>query len=322
MSENIQSFPLITIGITCYNAESTILRAIKSAEDQDWDNKEIVIVDDCSSDRSIEIIQSYIKDKPFTHLVQHEVNQGTAGARNTILKNANGEFIAFFDDDDESLPTRLQTQFKRISDYETQTQQTNIACYCSGHRQYSNGYQFELKAVGSKPRPPVGEEIANYVLFFKKESGVFYGNGTPTCSLMARKSTFKNIGGFSQDFRRLEDVDFAIKLALSGGHFIGCPEKLLIQHATAAPDKSPEVNLEAEQRLAQKYKNYLDQIGYFKYALIWPKVRYHHYKREYLKMFFTFISLFIRHPFKASSHIFETGPKRLLHEFKMSKKKS
>ena len=52
---------LITIGITCYNAEATIERAIKSAYSQDYKETEIVIVDDCSIDKSFKVINNYRK---------------------------------------------------------------------------------------------------------------------------------------------------------------------------------------------------------------------------------------------------------------------
>ena len=54
MNKSLTESPLISIGITCFNAESTIERAIKSALAQDWPKVEIIVVDDCSTDRSWE----------------------------------------------------------------------------------------------------------------------------------------------------------------------------------------------------------------------------------------------------------------------------
>ncbi len=113
-----QSFPLITIGITSFNAEDTIARAIESAFAQDYPNIEIIIVDDCSSDESCTVIQKAIKGYPVARLIPHETNTGFAGALNTIINTAKGAFIAIFDDDDVSLPPRLSAQYQRIIDYE------------------------------------------------------------------------------------------------------------------------------------------------------------------------------------------------------------
>ena len=95
---------LITIGIPCFNAKDTILRALKSALNQDWSNKEILVIDDASTDQSPETIQNFIEQHPNVNLIKNNSNAGPAVARQTILNEAKGSFIAFFDDDDESLP--------------------------------------------------------------------------------------------------------------------------------------------------------------------------------------------------------------------------
>ena len=108
---------LVTIGITCYNAELTINRAIESAICQDYQNKEILIVDDCSSDNSQNLIINYTSKFRNIYLFKHDVNKGPSGSRNTIIKNANGKYIIFFDDDDESYNDRVLIQKKYIDDY-------------------------------------------------------------------------------------------------------------------------------------------------------------------------------------------------------------
>ena len=91
---------LITIGITCYNARDHINRAISSAFAQDWPNFEILIVDDCSSDDSPALIRDLIAGHNHARLIVHEKNTGAAAARETIIENATGAFIVFFDSDD------------------------------------------------------------------------------------------------------------------------------------------------------------------------------------------------------------------------------
>ncbi len=311
--------PLITVGITCFNAEDTIERAISSALKQNWSPFEIVIVDDCSTDSSIPTIEKSIKDQPLATLVRHETNQGPAAARNTILAHARGEFVAFFDDDDESLPERVITQYEKIISYEKTINTKLVACYASGTRIYSNGYNLVLNAIGSRPLVPQGPSVADYLLFYGKKPGWFYGAGTPTCALMARRSAFEMVGGFDDDFRRVEDIDFAVRLALAGGHFIGCPEPLFIQHATQAGDKSPEKNLEAELKLAEKHKDYLQSVGRYNYARQWPRIRFYHYNHQHSRMLLALFALFVQHPMQVLRHFLYTGPRRFLHERKMRK---
>ena len=311
--------PLITIGITAYKAADTIRRAIASAAAQDWPRSEIIIVDDCSGDQTVTAIEEAIKGIEHVRLIVHKENTGPAGARNTILRAANGEFVAFFDDDDESLPERLKTQHARIVSYERETGSDIVLCYASGERLYPNGYKKPLDAIGSQGHPPYGEEMADRLLFFGGDKSKFYGAGTPTCSLMARKRVFEQVGGFDQNFRRVEDIDFAVRCAIAGGHFIGCPQRLFVQHATDASDKSYENNLEAELQLVEKHQAFLKKRGRYVYAREWPKIRYSHFKKDYGRFFMILAKLWCRHPIAVTKHLFTTGPARLVHERKMRK---
>ena len=107
--------PLVSIGILCFNARDTILRALRSALAQDWPSIEIIIVDDCSTDGSAEIVASAIADESRARLVRHDRNTGPAGARNTVIAESRGAFITFFDDDDESLPRRVSEQLQVLT---------------------------------------------------------------------------------------------------------------------------------------------------------------------------------------------------------------
>lgn len=309
--------PRITIGLTCFNAGQTIERALRSALAQTWPNLEVVVVDDVSTDDSWEIINRIARADGRILAVRHTVNGGAAAARNTILDTASGEFVVFFDDDDESIPSRVRVQYETLREYE-RTQDTNLAaCYASGIRRYPNGYEMQAAAIGSRAEIPKGEIVADYLLFNGRTEGVFYGAGTPTCALMARLSTFRSVGGFDSRLRRVEDVDFAIRLALAGGHFIGCSEPLYLQHATMGMDKTPQKNLEAELQLVDKYADYLSRKGRYGYARNWFKVRFYHFSGQRLKFLGALARLLIRHPIAGSKHLLRSAPARLVHEHGM-----
>lgn len=88
-----------TVAICSYNIEKYIERAIKSALNQEYENYEIIVVDDCSQDNTVEIIKKYINDK--LKFFSTEKNSGTAAAsRNIAIENASGEYIIFLDGDD------------------------------------------------------------------------------------------------------------------------------------------------------------------------------------------------------------------------------
>lgn len=314
--------PLITIGITCFEARDTIARAIQSALNQDWPNFEVIIVDDCSRDNSVEIINSLISGVHHACLIRHEINSGPAASRNTILSNASGEFLAFFDDDDISLPNRIRTQFNELKSHELKHGVNLIACYASGVRRYPNGYELEIPAIGSRYDAPNGEIVADYLLFNSRRPNVFYGGGTPTCSLMARTETFLAVEGFDSSMRRVEDVDFAIRLAMIGGHFIGCKDRLYIQSATLALDKSPLRNFEAELRMVEKNELYLKSKNRYYYSKSWFKIRYYHFSQQRIKFAVALMIFLIKFPVSGAKHFMHSAPRRLAHELKMFRRES
>lgn len=87
----------VSILMPAYNAEKTILRAVNSLLEQSYENVEIIVVDDCSTDNTLKIL-SQIEDKRLKVIPSEKI--GVAKARNITLANANGEFIAFCDSDD------------------------------------------------------------------------------------------------------------------------------------------------------------------------------------------------------------------------------
>ena len=107
--------PLFTIAVTCFNAEGTIERAVRSALAQTWSPREIVVVDDASTDGSAVLLREFERTHDEIRVIRHDSNRGVAEARNTLLAHARGAVIAFFDDDDESVPGRLEQQYRASS---------------------------------------------------------------------------------------------------------------------------------------------------------------------------------------------------------------
>ncbi len=100
--------PLVSVLIPAYNASKTIERAINSVLNQTYLNYEILIVDDCSTDDTADIIKKLFLNK--IKFIQHEKNMGEADSRNTLIKNAKGEFFAWLDSDDEWIKKKLEIQ--------------------------------------------------------------------------------------------------------------------------------------------------------------------------------------------------------------------
>ena len=96
---------MISVVIPLYNKEASIAQSLKSVLSQEYDDFEVVIVDDGSTDGSVDVVEA-IND-PHIRLVKQE-NGGPSKARNTGVKNAKGEWIYFIDADDELLPGALE----------------------------------------------------------------------------------------------------------------------------------------------------------------------------------------------------------------------
>ena len=254
--------PLITIGFTCFNAQDSITRAIECAQAQTWPNIEILVVDDGSADNSVSVINDLIVKDSRIRLIEHVTNKGTAIARTSLAENAKGAFIAFFDDDDVSVPERLEKQYARIIEYEKKHSTDMVFCYCN--RQVVNIHGEWVDEIGygiGRCAPePHGTDIVDIILWNKGREGhsqkSFVGQlGSGT--LMMRTSIYEKTGYFDERFRRSAEIDLAIRAGQLGAHFISVDEPLLIQHKTASTNKSGKRPLQYALLLCEKNKDYL-----------------------------------------------------------------
>lgn len=101
---------LVSIIMPSYNTASFISKTIESVLNQTYKNWELLIVDDCSTDDTDEIVSKY-NDKRIVYL-KNEKNSGAAISRNRALRNAKGKWISFLDSDDLWHPTKLEKQIK------------------------------------------------------------------------------------------------------------------------------------------------------------------------------------------------------------------
>jgi len=92
--------PLVTVVVPVYNVEKYVKECLDSIINQTYKNLEIICVDDCGQDDSINIVKEIAKTDKRIKVIHHKKNKGLGGARNTGLKNAQGEFIFFVDSDD------------------------------------------------------------------------------------------------------------------------------------------------------------------------------------------------------------------------------
>ena len=101
---------LVSVVIPMYNSSNYITPTIISALSQTYKNIEVLVIDDCSKDNSIEVVNNLAKTDPRLRCVPQEKNQGAAVARNRGIKEAKGQYIAFLDSDDLWAKDKIEKQ--------------------------------------------------------------------------------------------------------------------------------------------------------------------------------------------------------------------
>lgn len=181
---------LISIIMPAYNDEITISESIESIINQSYENWELIIVDDGSTDNTKHIIEKYLeKDKRIRYIYQN--NTGVSGARNKGIKNSLGNFIKLCDSDDILMPYGLDLLIRSIP-----FNNEKVAIFYDDIVNYfksSNTYE-----INEMSNPLEGNEL--YVQQIK-------GNIFPVGSVLIRKSVFNDIGYFDETLNGTDDYD-------------------------------------------------------------------------------------------------------------------
>ena len=108
---------LVSVIMPAYNCAAYIEEAIQSVLAQSYSYWELLVVDDCSSDQTVALVQRLQQQDTRIRLLQNTTNLGGAGARNRAIEQAKGRYIAFLDADDFWLPTKLEIQIKAMQQH-------------------------------------------------------------------------------------------------------------------------------------------------------------------------------------------------------------
>jgi glycosyltransferase involved in cell wall biosynthesis len=191
--------PFFSVIIPVYNKEKYAQAAVKSVLNQTFTDFELIIVNDCSTDNSRKEVSKIISEQ--IKIIEHLENKGLSASRNTGIKNATGNFIAFLDADDEWKPDFLATIKSLISTFpEAQLFATN----------YEELYADGIKIIHNQKLSKLGN---NFLVddFFELNLGKpIYFPG----SLCVKKTVFDEIGYFDEKITYSEDVDFNIRTNL------------------------------------------------------------------------------------------------------------
>lgn len=173
VQQGIPNMTKISVAISAYNAERSLRETLESALNQTLPAHEIIVVDDGSTDRTEEIARSF--GDRIRYIKQE--NQGIAGARNTAVREATGEWIAFLDHDDLMVPTKLEKQLAII-----EANPGLVVVYSAYTYLYADGTTKYIPAFPSKELWPA----------LRYRTPIL-----PSTSII-RRSAFHEIGGFIQ----------------------------------------------------------------------------------------------------------------------------
>ena len=198
----------ISVVITTYNRGSLLLRSITSVLNQTYDSIEIIVVDDHSDIPAEDIIGRSTIDPSSLTIYRHSQNRDVAAARNTGIRLATGDWVAFLDDDDEWRPEKIERQVEGVH-------QSGAGAIYTGIEHRHNGRTTAIKS------PEITGDITKQLL---QRNFI----GTPS-TIMARADLITEVGGFDEQLPICQDWDFNIRLSTLTT-FESIPEPLTIQH--------------------------------------------------------------------------------------------
>jgi len=184
--------PKVSVVIPTCNRPELLRKALFSVLNQTYQDFEIIVVDDGMEERADKVIKDVNDDR--IKYIQHEKSRGGGAARNTGIKAAGGEYIAFLDDDDEWTDKKLEMQVEKLE------KSGNEVGFCFTAVTNDTGDQiFNTK---------VPEEIEDYY-----ERTLAYFKGFLTVTLLFKKEVFDNAGLFDESLPSHQEAELMIRVA-------------------------------------------------------------------------------------------------------------
>lgn len=225
--------PLVSVFIPVYNSEDYIKDALNSIVTQTYTNLEIIIVDDCSTDQSIEIINSFQDSR--IRLIRNEENKGIPYNRNLGLNESKGKYMAIMDADDIAMPNRIEEQVAFMEKHQ------DIDAIGTYYEMFGSKVSRTFKPKYISP-----EEIKVQLLFFSQI-------GNPTA--MVRLETIKKHQiTYNPEYFVAQDYDMWVQISKVGKLHI-LPD-VLLKYRTGHSN----ITKKSQEEKAVKRKKIIDSI--------------------------------------------------------------
>lgn len=241
----MDGFPRVSAIVTTYKRPIEIVkRALQSIVNQDYENLEIILVNDAPEEKGLSIELEKLT-KSFSRQIEYvemEHNSGACVARNKGIIKSNGDFIAFLDDDDEWFPQKIKKQVLSFSDDNIGLSYCNFCINEEGKNELS---------IRAKDLLPSGK-IFNR-LFEKNYIG---SSSFP----MIRKSVIVNAGLFNPDMPALQDWELWLKVAqLCKVIYLNEPLGVYYFYKGDRISAHPERRIKGFEIIFSQYKDYLER---------------------------------------------------------------
>ncbi|MCK9265913.1 glycosyltransferase [bacterium] len=221
----IIKMPKVTVITPVYNGEKYLDEAIQSILNQTFSDFEYIVINDCSTDKTGEILKKYLKEDARVKLLQNETNKGVCFSLNRGLREAKGEYVAIMDSDDISLPQRLEKQVSFMDSH------PEIGV-CGSWLEFFGNKIYVWKTI------PQHNDIFVGLLF-----GSMFGHPT----VIMRKSVLLDLKAlYSEEHRAAGDYNFWVRLGICCVRFANIQEVLLNYRFHSANISTTKRNLQKE----------------------------------------------------------------------------
>jgi len=239
----------ISVYITSYNQKGFLSQAIDSVLNQTLHPMEIIVVDDCSTDGSQELISGYCSRYP--HLFRtmfHDTNLGISRCRQEALSTVRGEYVTWVDGDDRFLPEKLASEYRLL-------QNSPHARIAFSNICYMDADGMELMIWAEEESPPQGDV---FVKVFARD----FPRRNLFRSELVHYPSWKSIGFHDPQLKLYEDFEMRIRLS---SHYQGvyCP-KILSEyrfHEGGLSRSDPKMHIEALTHIWHKNKLLLNTLS-------------------------------------------------------------
>ena len=215
---------LVSVVMSAYNSEITIAESIESILNQSYQNFEFLIIDDCSTDKTSEIVESYQKKNNNIKLIKNKTNLGLTKSLNILIEKSSGQYIARQDADDISLHHRVQEQMKILK--------SDNLDFCTTRA---------IIKDSMKLRPGISS-------FLPKKAVLKFKNPFIHGTLLAKKTAINGIGNYDENFYYAQDYKLFFDLLKYNYNFkvILKPHYILNTKNNISENKRMEQNYFAE----------------------------------------------------------------------------